>query len=615
MAKGKGNRVFVWIIMGLLFVGLLGFGTGGFSGNIRSLGTVGDKDGSVVSYQNNLREQIRAFEAQVGSRVTFQQAQSLGLDQAVLSQLVSLRAIDNEVSDLGLSIGDERVREEVLAIPAFRGLDGNFDREAYGNTLRRNGQSEGEFEVTIREEIARTLLQGAVVGGIEPQETYANAIVDYVSEGRSIDFAPVTAEDLQEPVPGPTEADLSDFHDANPELFTKPETRELTYAWLTPSMIQDELEVDTATVRALYDERSAEFIRPERRLVERLVFVDETTAQTAADRLTSGEIDFDGLVAERGLDLSDIDLGDVSQTELGAAGDVVFAAEPGDVVGPANSSIGPALFRMNAILAADETTFEEAEPELRAELSADRARRVIEAASEGMTDLLAGGATVEDLAEQTELELGTISWDETTESGIAAYEEFRIAAATAEEGGFPELANLSDGSVFVLRLDRITEPTVRPLDEVRDTARDAWIADRRHEMVQEQAQTLANQIQPLTGFDSLGLTAERQDGLTRRSFVEGTPPAFMTEVFEMAVGDVRVIDNGMGNGALIVRLNGIAPPQTDDPQVEAERSSAGNTAAAGIAQDIFDAFATEIQSETEIRIDQSVLNALHTQFQ
>ena len=127
--------------------------------------------------------------------------------------------------------------------------------------------------------------------------------------------------------------------------------------------------------------------------------------------------------------------------------------------------------------------------------------------------------------------------------------------------------------------------------------------------------TLADQIQPLTGFDSLGLTVERQDGLTRRSFVEGTPPAFMTEVFEMGVGDVRVIDNGQGNGALIVRLNGIAPPQADDPQVEAERSAAANTASAGIAQDIFDAFATEIQSETEIRIDQTVLNALHTQFQ
>jgi len=40
--------------------------------------------------------------------------------------------------------------------------------------------------------------------------------------------------------------------------------------------------------------------------------------------------------------------------------------------------------------------------------------------------------------------------------------------------------------------------------------------------------------------------------LTRTSFVGGTPPAFMTDVFAMETGDVRVIDNG--TGAILVRL-------------------------------------------------------------
>ena len=59
-----------------------------------------------------------------------------------------------------------------------------------------------------------------------------------------------------------------------------------------------------------------------------------------------------------------MDLGDVRKIDLGRAGDAVFAAAAGDIVGPLDSAVGPALFRVNAVLAAQETTFEEALPEL-----------------------------------------------------------------------------------------------------------------------------------------------------------------------------------------------------------------------------------------------------------
>ena len=613
MAKKKGTRYFVWIILILLFVGLLGFGTGGLSGNIRSIGTVGDKEISVASYQSALAEQIRAFEAQIGGRIGFAEAQSLGLVQGVQAQLVTTRALDNEASQLGISIGDARVREQVLRVPAFAGIDGEFDRESYADLLRRNGQSEAEFEAAIRDEISRTLLQGAVVGGIPTPIPYADALVQFVGETRDITRAFVTESDLTEPVPGPTDAQLAEYHAANPDNFTLPEAREITYVWLTPDMIQDELEVDEATLRALYDERSDHFIVPERRLVERLVYVDNDAAQTAMDRLTAGEVDFDGLVTERGLDLADVDLGDVAQNALGAAGVSVFAAEPGDVVGPLNSSIGPALFRVNAVLAAEETTFEEAADDLRAEVSADRAQRVIADGFEAINDLMAGGATLADLAERTDLELGEISWTADNSDGIAAYESFRAAAAEATEGAFPELLDLEDGGIFALQLDATTQPTVQPLDDVLLAARSGWIRAKTQELILARAQELADQIQPLTTFGSLGLNATADGGLTRRSFVEGTPPAFMLEVFNMDIGDTNVVDNG--TGAIIVRLNRLAPPAADDPQTLAERESVAEIAVAGIAQDIFAAFAATVQNRTDIAIDQGVIRALHAQMQ
>ncbi len=59
---------------------------------------------------------------------------------------------------------------------------------------------------------------------------------------------------------------------------------------------------------------------------------------------------FEQVVAERGLALADIDLGEQARDDLGAAGDAIFALDEPGVVGPLPSDLGPALYRMNAIL-------------------------------------------------------------------------------------------------------------------------------------------------------------------------------------------------------------------------------------------------------------------------
>lgn len=613
MAQKQGSRIAVWVILGLLFVGLIGFGATGFGGTIRSLGTVGDKDVAVADYARDLNQQIRAFSAQIGTPVSFPQAQSMGIDAQVLSQLVTRRVLDNEADRLGLSVGDERVREQVVQIPAFQSLNGQFDRAVYRNALDRENTTEAAFETSLREEMARTLLQAAVLGGVPQPDTYTDALVQFVAENRAITWASIDATALTAPVPGATDSDLQAWYDAHPEAYTTPEQRAITYVWLTPDMIADDVEIDEQALRDLYDQRIDEFVRPERRLVERLIFADAAAADAAKARLDAGEIDFDGLVAERGLDLADIDLGDAAKSDLGAAGDPVFAAAPGDVVGPADSPLGPALFRMNAVLAAEETTFEDALPDLRSELAGERSRRVIDDARDGINDLLAGGATLEDLATRTDLKLGQIDWTADTSDGIAAYESFRTAAAAATEGEFPALVDLSDGGIFALRLDAVTPPVLRPLADVTDAVVTAVMDANAQAAVVAQAALLAGLIRPETGFDTLGLTPKTEAVLTRQSFVAGTPQDFMSEVFKMSLGEVKVID--AGTTAIIVRLDAISPPDPANPQVVANRTQLAEAAAAGISQDLFAAFADTLQQATKVEINQAAVNAVHAQFQ
>ena len=613
MAKSKAKQSAAWVIVVLLLLGLLGFGAGGLSGTIRSIGTVGDKEIPVIQYQRAMNEQIRAFEAQVGAPISFVQAQSIGLDQQVLNSVIAQRTLDNEAAKLGISVGDERVRAEVLRIPGFRGLSGNFDREAYRSSLQRTGMTETEFETSIREDAARTLVQGAIVEGIQAPNAYATTIAQFIGETRAITWATLTADDLTAPVPGPTDADIQTFYDENPDLFTAPETRTITCAWLTPEMIQDDVVVDAAAVRALYDDRITEFVRPERRLVERLVYLDQGEAEAAKASITEGEATFEGLVEARGLALTDVDMGDVDAESLGAAGDAVFAALIGDIVGPLETDFGPGLFRVNAVLAADETPFEDAEPKLREELAAARARRVIDDFREGINDLLAGGAQLEDLADQTDLRIGTINWSVDVQDGIAAYDAFRSAATAIAEGDFPELNELDDGGIFALRLDSIVAPSIRPLADVTDAVSDAWQDVRTQQAVMSKAEAVTSELDATIGFETVALIATSEDNLTRRSFVNGTPQGFIQRVFEMELGEVATID--AGNSAIIVRLEHMSIPSPDDASIAADLNALSETAAAGIAQDIFEIFNAEIQRDTDVAINPAAITAVHTSFQ
>ncbi len=614
-AKKLGiSKIFVWVLLGLLFVGLAGFGATNLSGTINNIGRVGDKSISVERYANTIQQEIRAFEAQTGQSITFQQAEAFGITDRALAQLVTSAALDHEAAQMGLSIGDDELVGQLREIQAFQGPDGQFDRDAYRFALQNVGLSEAEFEEDLRSESARTLLQGAVLAGNAVPETYVNTLVSYALEQRDISWVALNREDLATEILDPTEAQLKTFYDENLDQYTRPESRDITYAWITPTMILDTVEVDEDLLRKAYDDRHDEFNLPERRLVERLVFGSEQDAQAAADRITAGESDFEAEVQARGLALSDTDMGDVTVDDLDTAADAVFAVETGDIAGPTETDLGPALFRVNAVLPAQTTSFEEARATLRAGLALDRARRVIETMAEDAEDLLAGGATVEELAKETEFELGTIAFEQQSEDIIAGYPAFRELATTVTEDDFPTVGHLGDGGLFALRLNGVTPPAPIPLDEVRAKVTEDWLQAQEVEALVAQAEAAAEQVTQSGDFAAAGLAEPTaQTGLTRGSRVDGAPAEAMTAAFEMAPGDVRALPTP--TGAVVMRLDAVNAVDVDSEDARTLANRFNQEASGAIAQDIFNALATDIQMRAGISIDQQARAAVHANFQ
>lgn len=611
MAGKSISKGAMWVLMGLLIIGLGGFGVTNLSGHVRSVGSVGDAEIDVNTYARALQNEIRALEAQRDESVSFAQARAAGVDQQVLGQLVSRAALEHETARLGISVGDATLRDEILAMSAFSGLDGSFDREAYAFALQQAGLNEAEFEENIRAETAATLLQAAAVAGVQVPPAYMDAMMTYLGERRTLAFATLDRSDLATGLPVPSEEDLRSYHQGHLPDFTTPETKSITYAWVTPEMIVDTVEVPEDALRRAYDERSAEFNQPERRLVERLVYSDPARAERAMTRLDDGVL-FEMLVAERGLEMADVDLGDVSPDDLGAAAEAVFAADPGEIVGPIETSLGPALFRINGVLAAQVTSFEEAKTQLREILARDRAGRVIDTMSERVDNLLAGGATLEDVARETELELGEIDWHPDLAEGIAGYAAFRNAAEAVQEGDYPAVERTEDDGIFALRLDGIEEPRIQPLEDVREAVRQGWREEAAVKALAKQVEPQLTELRDGASFDDLGLEANEITDMTRRDYRADAPPEFIEQVFAMEEGEVQVIE-GVGR-IFLLRLDAIAPPAKDDEDMTRLRRALRDQVAGDFGQDIFQLLADDIRARAGVELDQSALNAVHANF-
>jgi len=615
MAKSlrkKAGDVAIWIILGLLIVGLMGFSVGNFGSARQAIGTAGDKPIFAQTYFDALRGDIQQFESATGQNIGLVEAQSLGLQQATLQRVVTERALENEAAELGLSIGDEQIRDQILSFPAFQGLTGGFDRQRYADTLARINQTEETFETQLRESGARELLQTSILAGIAAPDSFVDTVLEFATEQRDFTWALMSEADLVVPLDTPTESDLQAQYESDPPAYTLPETKRINYVWLTPDMILDDVQVDETDLRALYDERSAEFNQPERRLVERLIFGNAERAAEARARIDAGG-SFDAEVETRGLTLADVDMGDVLQSDLGPAGAEVFAAEAPAVVGPVNTSLGPALFRVNAVLAAQEITFEEARDALQDELALDRARRMIDAQIEAFENELAAGAEIAELAETTDLRSGSIDWFPGVDTDIAAYAAFQQAAAEVREGDFAEIAALDDGGVFAIELTEVIAPRLQPLDDVREQVIEDWRDQATVAALTELAETLGPQIAAGMDMATLGLTASVETEMLRSGFVPDTPPDFMETVFAMEVGAVETVP--YDGRVILVRLDAINETSADDPDTAALAGLLQQQLSQSYAQDLYAAFSAGIVSQTDVSLNQQMINGLHAQIQ
>ncbi len=579
MLESLRNSVNSWTAKGLLALLVLSFAVFGISDVFTNrvatvVATVGESEVTTEEFANALSNDIQSLQSRARRTISISEARQLGRDQIVLARLSTRKALNAEAEALGLSAPPAAIRKAIETAPVFMGPDGTFNRFSYETALRREGLTPGEYEDGVRQDLARDAMLQAVGAGTSAPRALAEALHRHRNEQRILDYVILSKSDAEDPGE-PADEQISAFHEENADRFSAPDYRSLSWVVLTPESMAESIEINEDRIVEAYGSRIAEFTLPETRTLDQLLFDSEDEAKDAKQRIDDGTA-FARVVEERGANKQDVSLGTVQRGELpGDLDDAAFGATEPGVFGPVKTAFGWTLLDIRSVRLETVTPLEDVRETIRLDLAMTEARDTILEESVAMDDEIAGGATLEEVADRTAALYVTVDAIDSTGrdpkgdtiADLPAIPGFLNAAFEAEEGVEPVLVEADGGGYYALSVNGITPAALRPLDDVRDDVIAAWKDAQRTEAMAELAGEMRAQLEE--GATLAAVAAEQEKDVVtspavrRSDQISPLTSEIVQSLFRADPG--AVVGGEAGDGYLIGTLKEVV---ANDAEVE-----------------------------------------------
>jgi peptidyl-prolyl cis-trans isomerase D len=567
--RKRATSIVAFGLIGLLILSFVVWGIGDLL-RVRVadvVAEVGKVDISPARLGDEFQRELTRLGRQSGIQLTREQALSFGLLESVLKTMIDRTLYGLGASDLGVAISDDLIAGDIRAKPEFRNQLGTFDSNQFYQVLRSNGFSEGAYVALLRDDLARgQYMDSILAGGVAPG-ALVEAVYRHRQEKRRADVVNV-ADTSMTVGREPGESDLAAFHKDNPAPFTAPEYRKLTAAILDAGELAREIAVSDEELADAYQQRDSEFRQPERRRLSQMVLAEEADAKRALGLLDEGQ-DF-GDVAKEVSGADALDLGVVGRDRLlPEMADAAFSLADGAYSQPIESPLGWHLVMVAGIEEATIQTLDQVRNKLTVDVAREKAIDGLFSLANQLEDQLSGGSTLEEAAGRLNLRLLRI--DAADRLGLDAFGNavnglptgsvFLDSAFRTSEGEESPLTETGTDGYFIVRVDGVTAPALRPLNTVRADVITAWKAEHRAKAADEAAKALLEKIKGGAGLaeSAKGYKVTKPDPFTRQAVnaEQGLSPELVRGLFAIKPGEA-VMARGDG-GVYVARLEEILP--------------------------------------------------------
>lgn len=562
-----------WVSSAFLLLLAASFGLWGIADIFRgstdtSIAAVGGVKIDASVFQRDFSNIRRNAAQRNGGQLTPAQTQAIARE--TLQETLNNTALDNAAQAMGLTATDGQISSAIRDIPAFRGPLGTFDQATFEETINRIGFTQATFIEEMRSELMRDQLVRAGSDAIQLPPGYTGALFNYLNEHRAAQYV-VLPPDAAGDIPPPSDAVLAAYVKAHADRFSTPEYREVTYAGIGPEDVASQLQVSDAQLRQTYDLRKDIYVIPEKRDIQRINFPDEASAKAARAKIDAGA-KFEDIAAARGVKPSDLDLGTLVQADLGPTqGPVAFALPVNGISLPVKYTFGWSLLRVTKITPGSTKTFEQAKPELKAEMVARLAASKLEDIVNAFDDARNTGASLAEAAQKVGMHVVHVAAVDAHglapdggKANIPPSPDFLAQVFKSDVGEEGDPFGVTDGHRYVLKVDSIAPARLKPLDDVRAQATAAWTAEQRREKLTEMAKTLAAQADSEAGLQAIAqrfhVTVQTSGALSRDTAAPALPEDLVAKIFENPAGRAVSGTSANGDSAVVARITGVVHP-------------------------------------------------------
>ncbi|MBI3676521.1 MAG: SurA N-terminal domain-containing protein [Proteobacteria bacterium] len=546
-----------------------------------SVAVVGGVEIPIPEYQRDFQNMLKQRPNPDGSPMTVDQARKLGLPAQSLEAMISRQALDNQVRKLGLITSDERIVEQMHAIPIFAGPQGTFDRQTMVSVLQRYGFTEQQFIENSRADVTRSQLLDATNNGFSFPYGYTRALYAYISELRAVEYIVMPAS-AAGAIATPDDATILAYMKAHADRFSTPEYRVLTYASIGPEDLLSRVQVTDQQLKQQYELDQAKYQVPETRDVQQLTFPDEASAKAASAKILSGKSFADVAKDEKKTD-ADIAPSTVVEADLGGErGKAAFALAEGGTSLPVKGTFGWVIFHIAKITQGVNKSFDSVKDDIRKEVGVQLAQSNISDMINAFQDAQAAGETIDEAGKKTGMHITHIAavdrnglGPDGQKANVPADPDFMKQVFTAEIGEDGNDFQTKDGHTYVIKVTGVTPPKLKPIATAKAEVIAAWQKEQARKQLDSKAKQLAAQATMQQSLASvakmLAATPKILGPLNRASKDMPLTSQLVQKIFSAKPGTAVYDASADGNGIVIARVIGaIHPPNTGaDPQVAA----------------------------------------------
>ena len=548
--RKKAQSTFIQVIVVVIALVFIFWGVGtNLSGDRQAALKVNDESISFQDYQQAYDRAYQRLSDQFGGNVPKGLAESFGIKQQVINQLIQTSLLRQGAEEMGIHISSQDIQRVIKNMAPFQ-EDGAFNIERYKNVLAANRMTPTKFEESMKydrlSEVAAQKIGNfaGLVSDFEIEQLYSRQ-----NEKIAVQYVKISSDQFVDKVVV-DDASLKAWYETVKENYQTEPQLKLNYLVFTYADVADKIAIDPSKIAEYYQDNIDTYRTPEQRHARHILL--QATDKDSPERHQQQEQKAEEVrkLAQNGGDFSALarqysegptkdsggDLGFFSAGQMVPAFDAaVFAMQPGEISQVIKTQFGYHIILLEEIKPPQTKSLLEVTAEITAILQQKEAESLtFQVANDAYEGIIAAGSFAQYAKANPGIHIQETDFftRSNAPTALKTDAQFLDKAFELNKG---ELSSLIKGQsgYAILYAEDIKEPQIPPFESKKDILTTDYKKAQAQEMADKAAKDMLQSLRAGKKINALaqekGFSIQESGFLSRQEQNNSTFPASLIE--------------------------------------------------------------------------------------